>query len=838
VAAWLWVFVGAARAGEFDWPYWRGPQHNGVSTLKNLPDQWDPEGGEGSNLLWKREDLGTKSTPIVMNGKLYTLCRHGARTKQDSEKVVCLDTKTGETLWENRFNVYLSDVPAERVGWSSVVGDPETGDVFALGVCGLFLCIDGETGETKWQHSLHEEYGLLSTYGGRTNFPVIHEDNVIVSAVLINWGEHAKPRHQFLAFDKRNGQPVWMNGTRVLPEDTTYSSPVLGVINGQAAVVCGSGDGGLHAFQPRTGKLLWTYNVSNHGLNVTPVIAEGRVYCGHGEENLDDTKMGAVFGVDGSLTGDITKSGEVWRVKELVVGRSTPLFVEGKLYVIDDRAKLHILDADTGEELGLQPLGSVQRSSPLYADGKIYAITENGVWYTLRPEGNGVEVVHKQRLSGESHASPIAAEGKLYVTLLSGIFCIGTADAQPTGDPVPPPSGEIDIAQDQEPAVVQVVPVEALLHPGEQQPFHVRLYNAHGQWLRNADASEVQFSVDGPGTVSAEGTYSIPNTHTEHSGLIVTAKVGDVTGQARIRVVPGLDWEFNFDNGAVPLTWVGMRYRNIAIDYDLLTKLTEADPLAGQLYIYLMTDFTNFARAKSTFDDTTPAQGWTTFLRFLGLDETDLKPKTVDEAREKLQPSLDRLMDEGVLSSVDWSSWERNLSDGSKATETRLTVTKGERQIDGNGVMLKITTIPKGTRSQGWMGHVGLHDYTVQADVLASLKDNTLPDLGLIGQRYTLALMGQSQQLQIRTWPPQLRMAVTVPFAWKAETWYTMKFQTAVEGGKAVLRGKAWPRGEEEPADWQLVAEDEPGEHQGSPGVYGDTKVSEAYFDNLTVRAN
>ena len=68
-------------------------------------------------------------------------------------------------------------MPADRIGWSSCVGDPETGRVYAQGVCGYFCCLDGETGKVVWDHSLHEEFGLISTYGGRTNVPVIFEDN-------------------------------------------------------------------------------------------------------------------------------------------------------------------------------------------------------------------------------------------------------------------------------------------------------------------------------------------------------------------------------------------------------------------------------------------------------------------------------------------------------------------------------------------------------------------------------------------------------------------------------------------------------------------------------------
>ncbi len=244
-----------------DWPHWRGPEQNGISRETGLIDTFDPATGE--NVLWKNDKLGTISTPIIMNGKLYVLCRSEPGTTREGEKVVCADAATGEILWENIFNVYLSDVPDTRVAWSNVAGDPETGHVYALGVCDYFQCIDGETGKTIWSRSLSEEFGMLSTYGGRTNTPIVFEDLVIISGVCTNWGptskpgeprkmgpadlylsfdektggrmEMATPAHRFLAFDKRTGTMVWFNGTEIRPKDTTYSTPILAVIEGQTA---------------------------------------------------------------------------------------------------------------------------------------------------------------------------------------------------------------------------------------------------------------------------------------------------------------------------------------------------------------------------------------------------------------------------------------------------------------------------------------------------------------------------------------------------------------------------------------------------------------------------
>ena len=161
-------------------------------------------------------------------------------------------------------------------------------------------------------------------------------------------------------------------------------------------------------------------------------------------------------------------------------------------------------------------------------------------------------------------------------------------------------------------------------------------------------------------------------------------------------------------------------------------------------------------------------------------------------------------------------------------------------KIDGNGVIFKITTIPKGTRSQGWMGPPDLHDYTIQADVYGELRNKKIPDIGLIAQRYTLDLMGDHQQLQIRSWTPELvsRFSKTVPFKWKSATWYTIKFRAAAEGGKAVLKGKVWPRGEKEPRAWTIEAVDEAPNVNGSPGLFGNASDSEIFIDNILVTPN
>ena len=698
-AAWLGSSAIAAegkKADPLDWPMWRGPESNGISREKNLPATWSPD-DDGANLIWKSDALGTRSTPIVLNGKLYTVCRHEPETTKEGEKVVCADAATGKILWENIHNLFLTDAPAERVGWSSVVGDPATGYIYLQGLCGVCKCINGETGKTIWEHSLSEEYGILSTYGGRTNFPIVFEDLVIVSGVMTGWDDYAIPAHRYVAFNKTTGEAIWIQTTKVRPEDTTYSTPFLTVIDGQAAIVAGAGDGSIYAIQPRTGKIIWRFDASTRGINTPPIVIDGVVYGGHAEQMANDpSTLGAIFAFKASGSGDITNSKEnlLWMVPRVAIGRSAPLLVDGRLYYIDDAAQMSIVDAKKGKEVGKFKLGRIMFGSSVYGDGKIF-VGEIGKFYILEPKSaKGVKVLSQVRFSCEMIASPIISHGRVYIPTMDTLYCIGLKDAKPSADPQPAALKETDAKADQKVAQVQITPVEALIHPGEPLKLNVKLFNAKGQ-IVTANATP-KFTVEGVGSVNDTGEFSAPK-DAAHVAAKITAEVDGVKStMARVRVVPPLPWKFDISDKQVPVTWIGARYRHQV------------------------------------------------------------------------------------------------------------------RAIEENPALVKITTIPKGTRSQSWMGQPSLHDYTIQSDFKVSIKDGKQPDVGVINQRYTLALMGAHQKLQIRSWTArvELRFARTIKFAWEANKWYTMKFQSENKDDRVILRGKVWPKGEPEPSDWTIEAAD------------------------------
>src|SRR5579872_3564189 len=159
-----------------DWPEWRGPNRDGVSHEKNLPDKWSVD---GQNLAWKAP-YGGRSTPVVLGDHLY-LQNTAGKDETEQERILCLNADTGKLIWEYRFNVFQSDVPRHRVGWASPAADPETGNVYVYGVNNLLTALTKD-GKKLWEHSITEEFAPFTTHGGRTVSPIVDGNLVIVSS--------------------------------------------------------------------------------------------------------------------------------------------------------------------------------------------------------------------------------------------------------------------------------------------------------------------------------------------------------------------------------------------------------------------------------------------------------------------------------------------------------------------------------------------------------------------------------------------------------------------------------------------------------------------------------
>jgi hypothetical protein len=478
------------------------------------------------------------------------------------------------------------------------------------------------------------------------------------------------------------------------------------------------------------------FQLSKSGINTTVAVNGTTVYASHSEENIDAGVMGRVVAIDATGTGDVTKTHELWRAEELGDGFPSPIYHDGRLYVVDNSANLFVLDAKTGKQIYKHKLGTVGKASPVWADGKLYIPETNGRFHILKPGADGVEDLDMDEISvtegdasgtryAEIYGSPAIAYGRVYLATEDGIYALGDK-AKPfkvvKDKPVVLAEEPAMTAGGTAPAVLQVVPAEVLIKPGEPTRFTVKAYDAKGRVV--AAPAAVEWSVAGlAGKV--EGGALTTEAGKAQVGKVV-AKAAGLEAAARVRAIPPLPWSEDFsayEVGKNPAWWIG----------------------AGIKFVV--------------------------------------------------------------------------------------------RDVNGEKVLVKPPSPVGVHRADVYMGPANLANYTIEADLLGTVQGKKLPDMGLHNSGYTMDLMGAHQKIQVRSWSSDLRVEKSVPFPWEPNVWYTMKFRVDQQGGKALVRGKVWKRGEPEPAEWTVTAEDPHPVRSGSPGLYGFSPV-DIQYDNVKVTVN
>jgi len=193
-----------------------------------------------------------------------------------------------------------------------------------------------------------------------------------------------------------------------------------------------------------------------------------------------------------------------------------------------------------------------------------------------------------------------------------------------------------------------------------------------------------------------------------------------------------------------------------------------------------------------------------------------------------------------VVRPMPWKETFDSFADGA-APAGWVNTTAGKISVatlDGQKVLQKVPDDTIFKRVRAFIGPATLSDYTFEADVRAGTRRRQVGDIGITAQRYSLVLYGNSQKLKIEPWEPETARTVTVPFAWKPDTWYRLKLRVEnLPGGQVRAQGKAWAVGEAEPPAWTIEKVDPIGNRQGAPGLFIDAQFG-VYLDNLSLTKN
>ena len=295
---------------------------------------------------------------------------------------------------------------------------------------------------------------ILDMFGDLKVFP-----HNLATCSPVGWGDlvfvstsngvdesHVKVAHadapDLIAVDKRTGKVVWQRsdpGANVFHGQ--WSSPALGIVRGEPQVIFAGGDGWCYAYEPRSGSLLWKFDLNPkdtkwvpHGrgtkssIIATPVVHDDKVYLGVGQDPEHGDGPGHLYAIDATGRGDITESGCVWHVGGEDFGRtlSTVAVADGLRYAADLAGYLYCLDATTGRRHWRHDTLAAVWGSPYVADGKVYLGTTDGEVIVLRHGRELVEVAVND-LQGTTYSTPVVSNGVLYATSRRALFAIAKA---------------------------------------------------------------------------------------------------------------------------------------------------------------------------------------------------------------------------------------------------------------------------------------------------------------------------------------------------------------------------------------------------------------------------
>ena len=427
------LFTTSKAYSEENWPQFRGTNAAGVNTYAKSPSKWSPS----DNIAWKTNLPGRSwSSPIVWGRKVFVtavvnsgdsekpkkgLYFGGERPEPKSlheSKVFCLDLLTGKILWER---TAYSGIPQTSVhlkntyGAETPVTDGER--VYAM-FGGLGVYAFSLEGKVLWSKSLDPH---STRFGwGYAASPVVHKGRLYI----LNDNED---RSELLALNAKTGKEIWRVDR---DEKSNWATPFIWIHEKRTELVT-SGTRAVRSYD-LNGKLLWSLRGMSSIAIPTPVAGAGMLFVSSGYVG---DRLRPLYAIRPGANGDITlKSGETsndfiaWSNSTAGPYNPSPLFYDGRVYVLYDRGLISCFDSKTGKILYDRERlsqGAGFTSSPWATGENIFCLNEDGNCYVLRA-GDKFTLRHVNRLGDDDMcmATPALVGDRLLIRTASGILCV------------------------------------------------------------------------------------------------------------------------------------------------------------------------------------------------------------------------------------------------------------------------------------------------------------------------------------------------------------------------------------------------------------------------------
>lgn len=381
-----------------DWPQWRGPQRDDISTETGLLKEW-PAGGPA--LVWKATGLGAGFSGVsTAQGHIFTMGDLG-----DSSFALALNAEDGKPIWKAPVGKPGGNYAGPRCT-PTVDGDR----VYVLGQFGDLVCLEAATGKEVWRKSYAKD---LSGRGGGWNYtesPLVDGNQVVCTP--------GGPSGTMAALDKKTGEVIWR--TKDFTDNAEYSSIIVAEISGVKQYVQLTGES-VVGIAPADGKLLWRAPRKGKTATIpTPICRDNMVYVSSG------------YGVGCNLfqivsEGGTFKATEVYANKTMVNHHGGVILIGNYLYGFSDGNGWVCQEFKTGRQVWSDK--GVGKGAIAYADGHLYLRSEGGkgtvALIEATPDGYREKGRFDQpdRSSQNSWPHPVIAGGRLYLRDQDVLLC-------------------------------------------------------------------------------------------------------------------------------------------------------------------------------------------------------------------------------------------------------------------------------------------------------------------------------------------------------------------------------------------------------------------------------
>jgi outer membrane protein assembly factor BamB len=398
----------SSQAAPKDWPQWRGPNRDGVSSEKGLLKEWP---SDGPPLAWRIKGVGGGlSSVVIAHGLIYT---QGTRNKGNGGVwVTALDARNGEERWSEF--AYNGNGPTAA---PTVAGNR----LYAVGTSGDLVCMDALTGKVIWKKSYATDFpGSPKPQWGFSESPLVDGDRLICIP--------GSPEAGIVALNKANGEVIWKSAVRHQGgghAGAGYTGVVISHGAGVKQYITLMGHG-LVGVRASDGQFLWGYKrVANGTASIpTPIVRGDHVFASSG------------YGTGAALL-KIEKDGAGVKATEVYFLPGDKVQNHhGGMVLIGDHVYLGsghnnglptCIEFLTGKVVWGPERGPGSASAAIVAaDGHLYFRFENGIMGLIEASPTGYNLKGSFKLAsitGQSWPHPVVCDGKLYIRDQDNLLC-------------------------------------------------------------------------------------------------------------------------------------------------------------------------------------------------------------------------------------------------------------------------------------------------------------------------------------------------------------------------------------------------------------------------------